>query len=129
MDRQLPKFWVYMAGPYSGDPIRNTRTACQMYESLRSAMPNALIICPHWSMTQHTICGDQPHEYWMQHDLDLIMVMHASGVPGVIHRMPGESKGANIECALAGEIGVPVSMTRYHTIIEYQKHIEASNVS
>ncbi len=105
---ELPKLWIYIAGPYSKpNQVVNTRSACLRYESLRRNIPECLVICPHWSITQEMVYP-MPHEYWMEHDLYLIRALEHSMIPGCISRMPGESAGADMETKLAKELDLSV---------------------
>jgi len=108
MNTDAARMWIYIAGPYSQpNPVVNAREACLMYDRIRNSAPPALVICPHWSMTQEMV-KPKPHEYWMEHDLRLIRTLYASELPGCIFRIGGDSEGADMETELAGDLGIPV---------------------
>lgn len=90
---------VYVAGPYSSDPVGNTRTACQVFHRLFDA--GLAPIIPHLSLLldfeQH-----RPWQDWM--DLDLPIVERCEA----LLRIPGASAGADLEVQHAIKCGIPV---------------------
>ena len=91
---------VYISGPYSsGDQVLNTRLAMGVWNYLfgKGYTP----FCPHWGMAQH-LCLPLPWEQWIEYDLEMLRGHD------VLYRMPGESKGADIEVAEAERLGIPV---------------------
>jgi hypothetical protein len=112
---------VYIAGPISkGDLSQNINQATQAMRELikRGYAP----LCPHLTVyakpatTYHYFGGDQEtwckatiegapgitHQDWLDVDLRWVEVSDA------ILRLPGESKGADIEVAEAHRLGIPV---------------------
>ena len=91
---------VYVSGPLSlGDPILNTRRAVKEAEVIIEM--GGVPIVPHVSISWQMI---SPHDwdYWISYDLDLLNVCDA------IYRIPGESKGADLETARMSTLGKPV---------------------
>jgi hypothetical protein len=91
---------VYVAGPYSSDPVTNTRRAVEIAEQILKA--GFLPIVPHLSIVWDLISPHDPN-FWYQYDLD---IMHACA--DVVFRFPGESRGADIEVNAAHIEGIPV---------------------
>lgn len=91
---------IYVSGPLStGDPILNTRKAVKEAEVIIEM--GGIPIVPHTTIAWHMI---SPHEwqYWIDYDLELLNVCDA------LYRIPGESKGAELEVARMRELGKPV---------------------
>lgn len=85
---------VYVAGPYSSDPVRNTREAIDT--------GNHLLVLGFMPLIPH---GQQyPHAFaeWIAYDLVWLRQCEA------IYRMPGPSPGADMETAEAKRLGIPV---------------------
>lgn len=94
---------VYIAGPYSaGDPVVNTRRAMDVWDRLHDL--GFIPICPHWSLFQHLLTP-RKWDDWLQYDMEIISRCDA------ILRLPGESRGADLEEAFAAERGIPVVYT------------------
>jgi hypothetical protein len=91
---------VYVAGPYSSDPVVNTHEAVKFGMDLWDHGRCAVII-PHLSMFAHLVA---PHDVddWYAFDLDQLAHCHA------LFRLPGLSAGADREEAFAREHGIPV---------------------
>jgi hypothetical protein len=91
---------VYVAGPYTkGEPAENVRAAIVAAEALLAAGHTPLV--PHLNLLWHMVF---PHswEEWLRLDLEWITTCDA------VLRLPGESKGADMEVAHAGTLGIPV---------------------
>lgn len=95
---------VYIAGPYSTDPVTHTRTAVETGLSL---WDTGLIIphIPHLTMVADLI-RPRPHGYWC--DLDLAHLEHCDAVL----RVDGHSPGADREATRAVALGIPVFSDR-----------------
>ncbi len=92
---------IYISGPLtsSGNDWKNVDAAIVVTRELIEA--GFAPFCPHLSLHVDPI-GEYPHDTWMQVDLPWVAVSDA------MIRMPGESKGADIEEDHAATIGVPV---------------------
>lgn len=91
---------IYVSGPYSkGDTAENIRNACLAGNEIlkRGFTP----FVPHLIHLWHLITP-KPYQDWLDIDLALISRMDA------VLRIPGESKGADNEVALALRLGIPV---------------------
>lgn len=91
---------VYVAGPYTtGNPNTNVRQAISYGEITRRA--GLLPFVPHlyhlWDLA-----NPHEYEYWMGLCLGWVVRCQA------VLRLPGQSSGADRECALAREHGIPV---------------------
>lgn len=96
---------IYISGPLtsSGEPRRNVDDAIDAWHALTSA--GFACLCPHlsWFIDPE---NDIPHDVWMEVDLPWVACADA------LLRLPGESKGADIETRFAVESGIPV----FHSI-------------
>lgn len=91
---------IYVSGPLSlGDPVINTRRAVKEAEVIREM--GGVPIVPHMTIAWH-LASPHEYDYWISYDLDLLNVCDA------IYRIPGESKGADLEVARMRELGKPV---------------------
>ncbi len=91
---------IYVAGPYTeGDTLTNVKNAIHAGETLFSHGFYPYV--PHlnhlWEI-YHT----HTHEEWLSMDREWLELCDA------VVRLPGESKGADIECEWAREKGIPV---------------------
>lgn len=91
---------IYLSGPYTkGDPAVNTKNAIDAATELldKGYAP----FCPHLTHFWHIM---HPHSWqeWMDYDMAWVEVCQA------LLRIPGESKGGDIEVARARELGIPV---------------------
>lgn len=103
---------VYVAGPYTkGDPLDNTLTAIDAADKLLRL--GYVPFIPHLS---HFWDERHPHEYqtWIDWCLEWVKCCDA------ILRLPGESKGADIETELAFGIDIPV----FHSIEELHEAMQ-----
>lgn len=95
---------VYISGPLtsSGDPYDNIRGACDVARALILLGFSPFV--PHLS---YHIDPDEcfTHDEWMEVDLPWLEPADA------VLRLPGESKGADIEVAFAEKKGIPVFET------------------
>jgi Domain of unknown function (DUF4406) len=94
---------IYIAGPYSHpDPIANTRTAILAAEEVikKGHVP----YIPHLTLLWHIVV---PHrlEFWYEYDKVWLRFCNA------LLRLPGESKGADEEVALARKLCLPLYYT------------------
>ena len=91
---------VFVSGPYSQpDQARNVASAMEAADDLIEY--GFCPFVPHLSHFQHLHCP-RPYELWMALDLCWLEVCDA------VFRLPGESPGADRECARAAELGLPV---------------------
>jgi hypothetical protein len=90
---------VYIAGPYTSNPVLNTRQATRTGLDLwRTGL--AVPYVPHWSIVADLI---QPmrHDRWLAYSCDVILHCDA------LLRLPGDSPGADIEVTFAAEHRIP----------------------
>jgi hypothetical protein len=91
---------VYIAGPYTqGDVAVNVRLAIEAATEIADLGHSPMV--PHLFHFWH-LHEPRPYEEWMRIDLDWLLAAEA------LVRLPGESRGADIECAAAKENGIPV---------------------
>jgi hypothetical protein len=90
---------VYIAAPYSSDPISNTVRAMEAAHALLDAGFHPFV--PHLShfLEKHR---HRPYRDWMDLDFAWLRVSEA------VLRLPGESPGADEEVTLARALGIPV---------------------
>lgn len=106
------KIRVYVSGPYTkGDQVINVRNA--VLASDRLFTDGYFPYCPHLTHLWHTI-APRPWQDWMNLDLEWIAACDC------LLRLPGESKGADMEIAKAIELGIPV----YYSIEELEKNVK-----
>jgi hypothetical protein len=97
-----PNRLVYIAGPYSkGDQVLNVRRAVEAAEEVAERCDSWVPIVPHLSMLWHAM---SPHDvyYWYGYGLLLVECCQA------VLRLPGESRGTEMEFARAVERGIPI---------------------
>ena len=98
---------VYVAGPYSAETPEevesNVRRAIRMANSIKEL--GYQVYCPHLS---HYLDVERhrPYEDWIQDGLAWVERCDA------VYRLPGESKGADRETALAASRGIPVCYSK-----------------
>lgn len=96
---------VYIAGPYTKpDPVVNTRVALGTWDRLWDS-DLVVPIVPHLSMFQQLL-HPRDWEEWLEYDFAIIDHCDA------LLRIPGESKGAELEIEHATKHGKPV----FHTV-------------
>lgn len=91
---------VYIAGPYSSDPVAGTRRAIEVGIALWQT-GRVIVLIPHLSLLSDLLVP-MPCEDWYAFDLDL--VDHCDAVL----RLESTSTGADAEVLYAGEHGLPV---------------------
>lgn len=90
---------VYVAGPYSSDPVANTRRACVAGNVLRDH--GLAVIVPHLSLLADLL-HPRPYEDYLAEDLELVRRCDA------VYRLTGDSAGADREVEHADVNGIPV---------------------
>lgn len=91
---------VYVAGPYTvSDPCVNTHEAIVAADLLLAKGYAPFV--SHLSHFWHTV-SPKPYGVWLDYDAQWIPVCD------VLLRLPGESSGADEECAHAATLGIPV---------------------
>ena len=91
---------VYIASPYTkGDNFENVRKQLDTFNELTSL--GYTPFAPLWSCFQH-IVYPQSWEAWLTWDLKWLTCCDC------VLRLPGESKGADVEVERAKELGIPV---------------------
>ena len=91
---------IYIAGPYSqGDVAVNVRTAMEVGMIYNDAGHYAVI--PHLTHFLHMVFP-RPYDYWL--DLDNRIIPSCTA----IHRIKGESSGADKEMELAKKLGLKI---------------------
>ena len=98
---------IYIAGPMAKGPMEeNIRMAWGAASRLRDARFSTIV--PQNSFFE-TLAGEsRSHEEWL--DIDRALVLKSDG----LLRLPGESKGADIEARWAKEAGIPVFSSVRH---------------
>ena len=106
---------IYISGPLtsSGNELENVDRAVAIARELIET--GFAPFCPHLSLRVDPI-GEYAHDVWMQVDLPWVAVSDA------MIRMPGESRGSDIEVAHATIIGVPV----FRSVAELVEHFAGS---
>ena len=103
---------VYISGPYTlGDVAKNVRDACRAGDAVFDM--GLIPLVPHLTHLWHLISPKSHHD-WMEIDLNLIPRCDA------ILRLPGESKGADVEVAVAQKLGIPV----FYSLQELRDFVE-----
>jgi hypothetical protein len=100
---------IYIASPYTnGDNLENIRIQLDTFKLLidKGYTPFA----PLWSGFQHLV-HPMSWEQWMEWDLQWLICCDG------LLRLPGKSKGADLEVKKANEAGIPV----YYSIDEIPK--------
>jgi len=99
---------VYIASPYTGNPLANTERQIAVADELRKHG-----FLPYWPLCTHYWHSIYRHdyEYWMAMDFEWIERADC------LLRLAGESEGADREVAHAEELGIPV----YYSINELSK--------
>ncbi len=91
---------LYLAGPYSADPVICSRAAILTATAIYRNTAFAPVV-PHLSLFWHTLIP-MPYEDWLEIDFAIIARCHA------ITRLPGESPGADRELEHAKQHDVPL---------------------
>lgn len=108
---------VYVSGPLSNGGSLSEQ---HQYGNVKVAMSwaNDLIkagfapLCPHLTLFQNDLFP-QPHDVWMEVDLPWVRLADC------VFRFPGRSAGADQECLLAIDNGIPV-YTSLKELIEHE---------
>lgn len=98
---------VYISGPITADtPAKMSHNVELADEKFRPLFDAGFAVhCPHWSYYSkwaHSANQRMTHEEWMANDLPIMERYDA------ILRLPGYSKGADMECEHARLLGIPV---------------------
>jgi len=97
---------VYISGPLtsSGDPVKNVLRAADVARGLIDL--GYAPLCPHltWYMDQD---AEIPHDDWMAVDRPWVELAD------VVYRLEGDSRGADYECWVASQAGIPVVLAPY----------------
>ena len=94
---------VYVAGPYRHpDPCENTKRAMDIATIM---LDSGLVvpILPHLTHYWHS-CQPRKEEVWLT--LDMHQLARCDG----LYRIPGKSRGADIEVGVAEHLGMPIFM-------------------
>src|SRR5665213_2523774 len=91
---------VYLAGPYSSQPVTNTNKAIHMAEDIQSS-GLVTVVVPHLNLLWDMLCS-HTDEYWYSYDLSLLARCDA------LLRIVGKSPGADNEISYAMEKHIPV---------------------
>jgi len=107
-----PKYKVYVAGPYTiGDPAINTRT---MIFACDKILDEGFIpFCPLLTHLWH-IVSPKAYDVWTEYNNAWVVACDC------LLRIPGESKGADAEVALALSLDMPV----FYNIQEMKEYYE-----
>ena len=92
---------VYVAGPYTkGNVEQNVLNAIDASSELISI--GLAPFCPHLS---HYLDQVHPHSWKQWMDIDIEFLRDCD----IVLRLPGESKGADLEVETANKAGIPIS--------------------
>lgn len=97
----MSKPWVYIAGPYSNNNVKNTRTAVKIANML---IISFVPIIPHLTMLWDMMTP-KPYETWLEYDKEILKKCD------VLYRFKGQSSGADGEEEAAMGMGMPVFRT------------------
>lgn len=109
---------IYVAGPITSDPLGGTRAAIQAAYVLSAH--GFVPYVPHLSVLWEMV-APQPYEEWMRLSLAWLRKCDA------LLRLPGESKGADVETAEARALGIPVLYSVAEVVAWASKRREATN--
>jgi nucleoside 2-deoxyribosyltransferase len=90
---------VYLAGPYTSNPLANTRAAVAAAERIEAF--GVAVVIPHLSLLWDLL-APAPVERWYERDLHVLARCDA------LVRLPGDSVGADAEVAFALGRGIAV---------------------
>jgi hypothetical protein len=103
---------VYIASPYTlGDVAVNVKTQMDVADQLITLGFAPFV--PLYSHFQH-MAHPRPYQVWVKLDKEWVRVCNC------LLRLPGESKGADDEVALAMSLGIPVFYS-IEELVEYYK--------
>jgi hypothetical protein len=113
------RYRVYVAGPYSSNPVGCTRDAVHVAEALWDAGYAPYV--PHLTMLWDLI---SPHECTSLDDQPFYLELDFQWLADcdVVVRLPGQSIGADREVALAKKLGIPVFEWRAGVTDELERH-------
>jgi len=101
---------IYIAGPYTKNNIaQNVKEACEIANDIFNEF-GLIPFVPHLTHFWHMMFP-QSWETWMDYDKEWLKVCN------VLYRLPGESKGADIEEEFARGLGIPI----VHDFYELEK--------
>jgi hypothetical protein len=97
---------IYISGPYgNGDSATPEQVEVNIQQAINvsNCLLDAgfLVVCPHLSHYQHKL-QERPWSWWLAYDLTWLLKCQ------VVYRMPGESKGADMEVQFANLHNIPV---------------------
>lgn len=91
---------IYVAAPYTKpDPVENTHSVIRIADALLDVGVAPLV--PHLSLMWHLV-SPKPYYRWLEYDRQLLLRCD------VLLRVPGDSDGATLECAVAEMHGIDV---------------------
>jgi hypothetical protein len=90
---------AYVAGPYTGEVEANIRLANQVGRELRRL--GYATIVPHNTIISALVAPEN-YEAYLENDFEQVARCD------LVVRLPGDSSGADRECALAHQLGIPV---------------------
>lgn len=99
---------VYVAGPYSSEPVLGVQAACKMATRLWDA--GFCPIVPHLTHLWHLV-EPKPYEWWLAYDIELLRSC------AYLLRISGKSEGADAEVLFAELNGIPVYF-QFETFVE-----------
>lgn len=94
---------IYVAGPYTGENIQNTRRAILVAEQIRTKFDVNCFV-PHLT-AMYDLVAPNDWKYWMELDINILSRCD------FLYRMVGASKGADMEVAYANDHDIPVRTT------------------
>ena len=100
---------IYVAGPYSSDPVNGLRKAIAAADAIWAAGGAPYV--PHLTLFWDII-SSKPRDEWLE--LDLIWLSRCD----MLLRLPGKSPGADKEVIYAVRKGIPVHYSRDSCLIE-----------
>lgn len=113
MTMRKPIKYVYVAAPYNiPNPIHNCTSAFRKADILVECGFTPII--PHTCVVWNLVTP-RYEDFWYAYTLDLMRLCDA------VLRCPGESRGVEEECRVAGEIGIPV----FNSIVDLVDHERA----
>lgn len=106
------KPWIYIAGPYSGGNVKNTRTAVKLANLMMDSGYFTPIV-PHLTMLWDMMTPKQ-YERWLEYDTEILEKCDA------LYRFRGPSRGADGEMLFCEAKGIPV-FTHLVDLFEWRK--------
>jgi hypothetical protein len=132
-----PRPRIYIAGPITkGDPLHNARQADEaMFALMRNGLAPMNPMLTAWAGSAirsydggaeakyNATPAGTTHEDWMGADLPWVAASAA------VLRLPGESKGADIETQHATDLGIPVFTSVTELVTHFRTRIDPDNPS